>query len=655
MTTYFIQAALYLLVAVICVLLAKRFGLGSVLGYLSAGVIIGPITGLAGEETNTIQHFAEFGVVMMLFIVGLELSPKALWNMKNRLIGLGGLQIGLTTLIITSLGVALDFPWQPSLVVALIFSLSSTAIVMQSFAEKSLNKTDGGQAAFSILLSQDIAVIPMLAVIPLLAIPAYFGMPEASSLITEHHNVSLVENLSGWQYAGAIVIVIGLIIAAGHYISKPLFTLVAKSGLRELYTATALLLVISISALMSVVGLSPALGTFLAGVVLANSEFRHELESNIQPFKGLLLGLFFITVGAGISFAVISDNFFLISGLTIAVIVIKAAVLLSLAVIFKIKKSDGWLLTLSLAQAGEFGFVVLSFSSQSQALPPEWVAILSPVITLSMFLTPLLFIFYDKVITKQYLEVQPKKAADNIDKKSQVVIAGIGRFGQVINRLLMANGFETTVIDRSTDMIDRVRKVDIHAYYGDATDSSLLYTAGLEEASLLVISIDGPENILHLVKHVKQFHPHLPIVARAYDRGHAYLLEEAGADHVFIESYFTALEMSKSALKVLGFDEKKAEKAKALYYQTELDHHEELHKAWNDANKESYLFNDFIELFVSLEKEMRAAMKEQVNNDNLNITNDNNSDDDITDANTRLNNDTSTVPEVEADVDKAKE
>jgi len=615
MTTYFIQAALYLLVAVICVLLAKRYGLGSVLGYLSAGVIIGPITGLAGEETNTIQHFAEFGVAMMLFIVGLELSPKALWNMKSRLIGLGGLQISLTTLIITLLGVTLDFPWQPSLVVGLIFSLSSTAIVMQSFAEKSLNKTDGGQAAFSILLSQDIAVIPILAVIPLLAIPAYFGMPETISLVSDHGAISLVEHLSGWQYAGVIIIAMALIVGVGHYISKPLFTLVAKSGLRELYTATALLLVISISALMSVVGLSPALGTFLAGVVLANSEFRHELESNIQPFKGLLLGLFFITVGAGISFAVIGEHFFLISGLTIAVFAVKAAVLLSLAIIFKIKKSDGWLLTLSLAQAGEFGFVVLSFSSQSQALPPEWVSILSPVITLSMFLTPLLFIFYDKVVIKQYAVTQHKKQADNIDKKGQVVIAGIGRFGQVINRLLMANGFETTVIDRSTDMIDRVRKIDIHAYYGDATDSSLLYTAGLEEASLLVIAIDGQENILHLVKHVKQFHPHLPIVARAYDRGHGYLLEEAGADHVFIESYFTALEMSKISLQVLGFDQKKAEKAKSLYYQTELDHHDDLYKAWGDANKESYLFNNFIELFVSLEHEMRSAMKEHINNE----------------------------------------
>ena len=565
-------------------------------------------------KRTTIQHFAEFGVVMMLFVVGLELSPKALWNMKHQLLGLGGLQITLTTGVITAIGVALDFPWQTSLVVGLILALSSTAIVIQSFAEKSLNKTEGGKAAFSILLSQDIAVIPMLAIIPLLAIPAYFGMPEVSTVVAEHgSNISLVEHLSGLEYVGAIILAITLIIVLGHYTSKPLFTLIAKSGLREMYTATALLLVIAIAALMSVVGLSPALGTFLAGVVLANSEFRHELESNIQPFKALLLGLFFVTVGAGISFAVVFENVLLIGGLTLAVIVIKASVLLLLAVIFKIKKSDGWLLALSLAQAGEFGFVVLSFSSQSQALPEQWVAILSPVITLSMFFTPLLFIFYDKVITKQYLTSQQKKEADHIDKKGQIIIAGIGRFGQVINRLLTAHGFETTVIDQSTAIIDRVKRVDMHAYYGDATNSALLDTAGIEDASLFVIAIDDKERVVDLVKYIRQFHPHLPIVARAYDRGHAYALEAAGADHVFVETYHTALEMGKRALQFLGFEESQAEKSKELYFQAGKEHHQKLREAWTKANEKSDLFNNYIEMFISLEKEMRIALQKRFN------------------------------------------
>ena len=613
MTLYFIQAATYLLVAVICVLVAKRLGLGSVLGYLIAGLVIGPITGLAGEETTTIQHFAEFGVVMMLFVVGLELSPKALWNMKHQLLGLGGLQITLTTAIITALGVFFSFPWEPSLVVGLIFSLSSTAIVMQSFAEKSLNKTEGGKAALSILLSQDIAVIPMLAFIPLLAIPAYFGMPEVVETASEHSSMSLVEHLSGFQYIAAIVSAIAMIIVVGHYLSKPLFNLIARSGLREMYTATALLIVISIAALMSLVGLSPALGTFLAGVVLANSEFRHELESNIQPFKGLLLGLFFVTVGAGIHFNVVLDNALLIGGGALAVIFIKAAVLFFLGIIFKIKKSDGWLLALSLAQAGEFGFVVLSLSSQSQALPEQWVTILSPVITLSMFLTPLLFIFYDKVIVKKYLIRQQHKEADHIDKKGQVIIAGIGRFGQVVNRLLTTSGFETTVIDQSTAIIDRLKKIDMHAYYGDATDPALLHTAGIEDASLFVIAIDDKERVLSLVKHIKQFHPNLPVVARAYDRGHGYALETAGADHVFVESYFTALEMGKSALQLLGVGDKQAEIVKSFYYQTGKENHAALLKAWNKANEKSDLFSNYIELFISLEKEMRSELKARSN------------------------------------------
>jgi len=615
MTVYFIQAATYLCVAVLCVLLAKRLGLGSVLGYLIAGLIIGPVTGLAGgEEATTIQHFAEFGVVMMLFVVGLELSPKALWNMKHQLLGLGGLQVVLTAALITLLGVLLGFPWQTSLVVGLIFSLSSTAIVMQSFTEKSLSKTEGGKAAFSILLSQDIAVIPMLAVIPLLAIPAYFGIPEAASVSAEHSAFSLVEHLSGVSYLGAILLAITAIIVVGHYISKPLFTVIAKSGLREMYTATALLLVIGIAALMSVVGLSPALGTFLAGVVLANSEFRHELESNIQPFKGLLLGLFFVTVGAGISVTVVADNVGLIASLTVAVIVVKAAVLLLLAMIFKVKKSDGWLLMLSLAQAGEFGFVVLTFSVQSQALPTQWAAILSPVITLSMFLTPLLFIVYDKAVIPVYLANQQEKAADHIDQPGQVIIAGIGRFGQVVNRLLMAHGFETTVIDQSTAIIDRLKRVDMHAYYGDATNPELLHAAGIEQASLLVVAIDDKEYALRLVKHIKQFHPHLPVVARAYDRGHGYALEEAGADHVFLASYFSALEMGKSALQALGVDADKAEQAKTLYHEIAQEHHPEQLQAWNQAMQESDLYNNYIEMFISLEKEMRIALKERLQN-----------------------------------------
>jgi monovalent cation:proton antiporter-2 (CPA2) family protein len=364
MTAYFIQAFIYLCAAVVAVPLAKRLGLGSVLGYLIAGVIIGPVIGLVGEETTTLQHFAEFGVVMMLFLVGLELEPVMLWSMRRRLFGLGGLQVTLTTLAFMLIGLAFDLDWRVALTVGLILALSSTAIVLQTLNEKGLSKTEGGRGAFSVLLFQDIAVIPMLALIPLLELPevAMAAQILGTKAAEQQGHLNLVAGLPNWIYTFVVLGAIASVVFGGYYLSRPLFRFVATSGLREIFTATALMLVVGIAALMSLVGLSPALGTFLAGVVLANSEFRHELESNIEPFKGLLLGLFFITVGAGINFEVLSSNWVLVGAITATVIAIKAIVVFGLAKLFGIHFSDRWLVSLGLAQAGEFGFVVLSFS-----------------------------------------------------------------------------------------------------------------------------------------------------------------------------------------------------------------------------------------------------------------------------------------------------
>ncbi|MCL4158431.1 UNVERIFIED_CONTAM: hypothetical protein GTU68_016647, partial [Idotea baltica] len=490
MTGYFLQAFIYLLAAVIAVPIAKRLGLGSVLGYLIAGVVIGPIIGLVGEETTTIQHFAEFGVVMMLFLVGLELEPKMLWAMRNRLMGLGGLQVGGTTAIV--MGIALFFgqPWTIALTIGLIFALSSTAIVLQTFNEKGLSKTEGGKNAFSVLLFQDIAVIPMLAFIPLLALPELIEAAQSAVASASDHHAS-----------------IAIVVVGGHFLSRPLFRFVASSGLREIFTATALMLVIGIAALMSLVGLSPALGTFLAGVVLANSEFRHELESNIDPFKGLLLGLFFITVGAGINFDVLFNDFGLIIGLTLGVMLLKALVLFTLALIFKIKNSDRWLFTLSLAQAGEFGFVLLSFSSQNHVLPADIVQTLSLVVALSMFLTPGLFILFDKVILPRYEQKSNDREEDTIEEKGTVIIAGIGRFGQIVNRLLVSNDVNTVVLDHQAKQVDLLRSINIKSYFGDATRHDLLHTAGIEEAAMLVVAIDNQDSSVELVKYVKHNYP----------------------------------------------------------------------------------------------------------------------------------------------------
>jgi len=323
------QAFIYLCAAVIAVPIAKRLGLGSVLGYLLAGIIIGPVIGLVGSETREIQHFAEFGVVMMLFLVGLELQPRMLWQMRNRLIGLGGLQVGITALLIAGATLLMGVYWSVALTIGLIFSLSSTAIVLQTLNEKGLTRTEGGRASFSVLLFQDIAVIPMLALIPLLVLPELAGVAEGKVAAGGHHgeDISLVAGLPGWAHALVVLGAVATVLLGGHFLSRPMFRFIAESRLREIFTASALLLVIGIALLMTLVDLSPALGTFLAGVVLANSEFRHELESDIEPFKGLLLGLFFITVGAGIDFGVLFADFATIIGLTIGVMGIKGLVL----------------------------------------------------------------------------------------------------------------------------------------------------------------------------------------------------------------------------------------------------------------------------------------------------------------------------------------
>jgi len=385
---------------VIAVPLAARLGLGSVLGYLLAGVLIGPVFGfVGGHETAELQHVAEFGVVMMLFLIGLELEPRALWDMRHRLLGLGGLQIVLTTLAIMTGASLLGLGWSVALAIGLIFALSSTAIVLQTLSEKGLMRTGGGRSAFSVLLTQDIAVIPMLAFLPLLALPKTADMvmgelltrdaETADHAATGAHQVaqSLIASLPGW---GAALVTIGAVVAiilAGIYLTRPVFRFIHAARLREMYTALALLIVVSISFLMMLVGLSPALGAFLAGVVLANSEFRHELESDIAPFKGLLLGLFFITVGAGINFTTLFGAPFLILGLALAVIVIKGSVLCILGWAFALRGRDLWLFTLGLAQAGEFGLVLIGFTDQQHVLPRDLSETLLLVVAMTMLIT----------------------------------------------------------------------------------------------------------------------------------------------------------------------------------------------------------------------------------------------------------------------------
>ena len=607
MTEYFVQAFIYLVAAVIAVPLAKRLGLGSVLGYLVAGVVIGPVTGLVGQEATTIQHFAEFGVVMMLFLVGMELDPKALWAMRVRLVGLGGLQVVLSIAAGTAVAWWLGLVWQTALTVGLIFALSSTAIVLQTLNEKGLAKTEGGRSAFSVLLFQDIAVIPMLALIPLLALP---DLMAASGTDAGHGSgLSLVADLPGWAHALTVIAAVAAVIVGGYYLSRPLFRYVVQSGLREVFTATALMLVIGIAALMSLVNLSPALGAFLAGVVLANSEFRHELEANIEPFKGLLLGLFFITVGAGINFEVLVAEWGTILTLGFAVIVVKALILLGLAVLFRIHGSNGWLFTLGLAQAGEFGFVLLTYSVQNSVISIELSQVLSLVVALSMFLTPLLFIAYDRVVLPRYRRAKnDEREADTIDDRAPVIVAGVGRFGQIVCRLLRANDIPIVVLDHEIEQIENVRRINIQSYFGDASRPELLETAGIEDARLLVVAIDDRDRSVRIVEHVKKFYPGVWVLARAFDRGHSYQLREAGADDVVSETYHSALELGGHALTAMGVHPLRAKQMTWTFVDNEKAHENELFEAWQEIEEGISFSPRYGELFMKLEEALSSAM-----------------------------------------------
>lgn len=554
------QAFVYLAASVAAVPLAKRLGLGSVLGYLLAGVVIGPFAlGLVGDEGQDVMHFAEFGVVMMLFVVGLELEPSLLWRLRSPILGLGGLQVALTSLLVAGAAMAAGLPWPAAVAVGMTLSLSSTAIVLQSLAERGLMKTAGGQSAFAVLLFQDIAVIPMLALFPLL------GSGHGAAAGGEGHEapVSWLSGLPAWAATLAVLAAVAAIVVGGRFLVRPLFHAIARTRLREIFTAAALLLVIGIALLMQRVGLSPALGTFLAGVVLANSEYRHELESDLEPFKGLLLGLFFVAVGASIDFALILSRPLLVAGLVAAVLAIKFAVLLALARLFRLGTDQGLLLAFALPQVGEFAFVLFSFANQEGVLGTEITSPLVAAVALSMALTPLLLLFNERVAQPRFgaCSTAPPREADAIDEHAPVLIAGFGAFGSTVGRLLRANGVQTAVLDVDSDRVDLLRRMGLKVYYGDATRHELLAAAGAEEARLLVLAVDTPERTMELVRTAQKHFPRLEILARAFEWDDAHDLLEAGVTHVYRESVDTSLRLGTDALRLLGFRAHQAQRA----------------------------------------------------------------------------------------------
>jgi len=547
---FLFQAMIYLAAAVIFVPIAKRLGLGSVLGYLLAGIVIGPfVLEFIGQEGEDIMHFAEFGVVVMLFLVGLELEPALLWRLRTPILGLGGLQVLITTLVIGGIALAVGQHWNEALAIGMTLAMSSTAIVLQTLSEKGLMRSSAGQSAFSVLLFQDIAVIPMLAIIPLLAVhEVTHGGGDG------HGTASLIADLPGWLQTLAVLGAVVGVIVAGRYLVQPLMRVVARTRLRELFTATSLLLVVGIAVLMTLVGLSPALGTFLAGVVLANSEYKHELESDLEPFKGLLLGLFFMAVGASIDFKLIGEQPLVVAELVLSIILLKGLILFILGRVFRMGLDQNVLFAVALSQVGEFAFVLLSFIRQEAILDEETVGLLMAVVAISMALTPLFMLFNEKVLMPRIgtKEKVSTRKMDAIEEQNPVIIAGFGRFGSIIGRFLRANGIRSTILDLDSDRVDLLRKMGFKVYYGDATRFDLLQSAGAEDAKIIIIALESAEKNLELVQTVKKHFPHLHIMTRSFNYYDTYEFMDEGIFHIYRDTLDTSLRVGMDALKLLG-------------------------------------------------------------------------------------------------------
>jgi glutathione-regulated potassium-efflux system ancillary protein KefC len=530
------NAFVYLLAAVLAVPLSKRLGFGAVLGYLVAGVIIGPWGLGLIREAEAILHFAEFGVVLLLFAIGLELNPGRLWAMRKPILGLGAAQVIVTAAILTGIGIASGLNSAVAVVAAMGLSLSSTAMALQLLNERNLLPTPAGHSGFSVLLFQDIAVIPMLAVIPLLGV----GSTEEAS--------------SGFDWLALLqaIAVIGLIVIGGRFALRPVLRLIAATELREVFTAFSLLLVIGTALLMQAVGMSMALGAFLAGVLLAESEYRHALESDIEPFKGLLLGLFFIAVGMSIDFGILLREPMLIAGLALGLVAMKAIILFALGRVYGLPARQLPLFALVLSQGGEFAFVLFGVAQSFGVFPTTITDTLIVTVALSMLTTPLLMVFNDKLIA-QRLDRTPAPPMDEMeDQGHPVIIAGFGRFGQIVGRLLHANGIDATVLEHDPDHIETLRRFRFKVFYGDACRLDLLRAAGADSAKLLVIAIDEREGTLRLAELVRENFPHLQIISRAWDVAHVFELLEHGVCTYERETFEGALRLGEEALKQLG-------------------------------------------------------------------------------------------------------
>lgn len=541
---------IFLGVAIIMVPLVRKFGLSSVIGYLAGGIIIGPyVLKLTGKDVNGIMHASEFGVIMLLFLVGLELEPRKFWEMRKKIIGLGLTQMLLTTSLLFLVFIWADWKIDKAFAIAMCFALSSTAIVLQTLQEKNNLKTLAGEASFSTLLFQDIAVIPILAILPLVA--------NYKARHNDNEIQVLIQTLPEWMQFATVILGVAILILLGRYVFVPFLRYVSKSGMTELLTASSLFLVIGVSELMVAIGLSPALGAFLAGVMLANSEFRHELEAQIDPFKGLLLAVFFVSVGSTMNFDIIQKDPVFIFSTVFAVLSIKFIVLFSIGKFFKIDNPQSLFYAFALSQVGEFAFVLINYASSLYLISPELNAQMMAVTAITMCITPFLLIINDKIITPKFIKEIPEQdndfnILDNTVSQKKIIIVGFGHFGSTVGRLLKANKITATVLDRDSDRVKLLRSYGFKVYYGDATRIPILRAAGIEDAEILVLCLDDPDDNKFIAELVREHYPDVKIFVRAKNRIDAYSYLNNGIDNIYRETLGTAVDMAVDVLHETG-------------------------------------------------------------------------------------------------------
>jgi monovalent cation:proton antiporter-2 (CPA2) family protein len=559
---FLISGLVYLAATVVSATIAKWLKLGSILGFLIAGAIIGPSAlNLVGDHGETVKHFAEFGVIVMLFLIGLELEPSKLWELRRHIFGLGALQVLGVSAVLAVAALLIARDWREGLVIGVILSMSSTAIILQSLEERGVLKTPVGQSIFSVLLFQDISVIPILALFPLLALA-----PPTEAVATS----SLIAHLPTWLKAISIIVAVAAVAVGGRYLTRPLFRAVAGTGAREIFVATALLLVVAITLIMEMVGLSAALGTFLAGVVLADSEYRHELDMDLQPFKGLLLAIFFIAVGAGVEFNLIAKTPYLVIFGLLGFLILKLLAQFMLAKSFGMHRADASRFAIALTQGSEFGFVLVGVTLGLGLLSAQYAGLLTAVIALSMATSPLLLMLDDRLFQPWLGQNDEEREADVITHDGvDAIIAGHGRFGMTIGRVLSAQGLKTTLLDHDSSQVDALRKFGFKVFYGDALRTDLLEAAGARQAKIMVIAIDDREKITELVKIARAEFPDLKLFVRAYDRTHAGELLKLGVEYVYREMFGSSMDLAKDALVTLG--KSKAAAASIITKFTQLD------------------------------------------------------------------------------------